>query len=124
EPHIATLDPARFRKPLPQGTLLGLSETVGCVATRQYPDPPHPPALLGARRKRPRRCRATKEDDELASPHCVVCHSITSSALASSGSGMVRPSALAVLRLTTRSYLVGSCTGRSPGFTPLRMRST
>ena len=38
--------------------------------------------------------------------------------------GMVRPSALAVLRLITSSYLVGACTGRSAGFSPLRMRST
>jgi hypothetical protein len=34
-------------------------------------------------------------------------HSITSSARASSGSGTVRPSALAALRLMTRSNLVG-----------------
>jgi hypothetical protein len=39
-------------------------------------------------------------------------------------SGMVRPSVLAVLRLSTVSYLVGACTGRSAGFSPLRMRST
>jgi hypothetical protein len=51
-------------------------------------------------------------------------YSITSSARASSVSGTVRPSALAVLRLITRSYLVGFCTGRSAGFSPLRMRST
>src|SRR6516164_9156733 len=28
------------------------------------------------------------------------------------------------LRLITSSYLVGACTGRSAGFSPLRMRST
>src|SRR5262245_10176900 len=56
----------------------------------------------------------------LAPPH----HSITSSARASSVGGRVRPSALAVLRLITSSYLVGACTGRSAGFSPLRMRST
>ena len=38
--------------------------------------------------------------------------------------GTSRPSALAVLRLITSSYLVGACTGRSAGFSPLRMRST
>ena len=37
-------------------------------------------------------------------------------------SGTSRPSTLAVLRLITVSYLVGACTGRSPGFSPLRMR--
>jgi hypothetical protein len=30
----------------------------------------------------------------------------------------VRPSALAVLRLITSSYLVGACTGRSAGSRP------
>ena len=51
-------------------------------------------------------------------------HSITSSARASSVGGTSRPSALAVLRLIDNSYLVGTCTGRSAGFSPLRMRST
>ena len=51
-------------------------------------------------------------------------YSITSSARASSVGGTSRPSALAVLRLITSSYLVGACTGRSAGFSPLRMRST
>src|SRR5262245_47706540 len=51
-------------------------------------------------------------------------HSITSSAVASSVCGISRPSALAVLRLITSSYLVDACTGRSAGFSPLRMRST
>jgi hypothetical protein len=52
------------------------------------------------------------------------CYSITSSARASTDGGIVRPSAFAVLRLITSSYLVGACTGRSAGFSPLRMRST
>src|SRR5262249_21613899 len=51
-------------------------------------------------------------------------YSITSPARASTEGGIVRPSALAVLRLITNSYLVGACTGRSAGFSPLRMRST
>jgi hypothetical protein len=51
-------------------------------------------------------------------------YSITSSATASTPDGMVRPSALAVLRLMTSSYFVGVCTGKSAGFSPLRMRST
>ena len=51
-------------------------------------------------------------------------YSITSSARARSDGGTLRPSALAVLRLMTSSYLVGACTGRSAGFSPLRMRST
>src|SRR5262249_22684484 len=51
-------------------------------------------------------------------------HSITSSARARSVGGTSRPSALAVLRLITSSYLVDACTGRSAGFSPLRIRST
>src|SRR5262249_30732530 len=75
--------------------------------------------LLRARRERPRNRSAAEHCDELAS-----FHSITSSARASSVGGNSRPSALAVLRLMTRSYLIGCCTGRSEGFSPLRMRST
>jgi hypothetical protein len=51
------------------------------------------------------------------------CYSITSSARASSCGGMVRPSAFAVLRLIVSTYLVGACTGKSAGFSPLSMRS-
>ena len=49
---------------------------------------------------------------------------INSSARASSVGGIARPSSLAVFRLMTVSYLVGACTGKSAGFSPLRMRST
>ena len=45
-------------------------------------------------------------------------YSITSSARESSVGGTSRPSALAVLRLITSSYLVGTWTGRSAGFRP------
>ena len=54
----------------------------------------------------------------------IATHSITSSARASTDGGIVRPSAFAVLRLITSWYLVAACTGRSAGFSPLRMRST
>ena len=50
-------------------------------------------------------------------------YSITSSAMASRPAGIVMPSVVAVLRLITNSNLVGSCTGSSAGFSPLRMRS-
>src|SRR3954463_1073451 len=51
-------------------------------------------------------------------------HSMTSSARARRGCGTVRPSAFAVLRLSTISYLFGAWTGRSAGFSPFRMRWT
>jgi ferredoxin len=55
------------------------------------------------------------------SRHCTV-HSITSSAIDITPDGMVRSSALAVLRLIRNSYLVACTTGRSAGFSPLRIR--
>src|SRR5260370_20608522 len=51
-------------------------------------------------------------------------YSITSSARASTVAGISRPSALAVFKLITSSYLVGACTGRSAVFSPLCIRST
>jgi hypothetical protein len=50
-------------------------------------------------------------------------YSITSSARADSVGGNSSPSAFAVLRLITNLKLVGSTTGRSAGFSPLRMRA-
>jgi hypothetical protein len=49
-------------------------------------------------------------------------YSITSSAVVSSDGGMVRPSVFAVFRLMTNSNFVGCTTGRSTGFSPLRIR--
>jgi hypothetical protein len=48
---------------------------------------------------------------------------ITSSALTISVCGIVRPSALAVLRLRTNLNLVGCSTGRSAGFAPFSILS-
>jgi hypothetical protein len=56
-----------------------------------------------ARRERPRRCGAAEQRDELAT-----LHSITSSASESNLGGISRPSAFALLRLITSSYLVGA----------------
>src|SRR5262245_22050707 len=73
---------------------------------------------LRARRERPCCSRPAEQRDELAAVH----HSITSSAATCKGSGTVRPSALAVLRFIRSSNLVGCKTGKSAGFSPLRMR--
>src|SRR5262249_42966242 len=75
--------------------------------------------LLPARRERPRGCCAAESQDELAP-----FHSITSSARARTGVGMSSLRFLAVFRLITSSYLVGACTGRSLGFSPLSTRAT
>src|SRR5689334_22955766 len=49
-------------------------------------------------------------------------YSITSSARMSNEGDIVRPSALAVLRLIVSRYRVGCMTGRSPGLAPWRIR--
>ena len=87
------------------------------AATRENTDPP-----LGMLRPRRERPRATAPPSSVMNSRR--SHSITSSARASNVGGTSRPSALAVLRLITSSYLVGACTGRSAGFSPLRIRST
>src|SRR5215471_16188168 len=112
---VLTLDKACFSQAMTDG-----GHEVWIVAGRpgtEEPDQRHR-RLLRPCRKRPRR-RATEQRDELAPSH-----SITSSAVASSVGGTSRPSAVAVLRLITSSYLVGACTGRSAGFSPFSMRST
>src|SRR5262249_40068946 len=79
--------------------------------------------LLRARRERPSDRRAADERDEVAAFDLRV-HSITSSARSRNASGIVRPSALAVVKLMTRSNLVGCSIGISPGFAPRRILST
>jgi hypothetical protein len=76
------------------------------------------PAQLRGRRERQCHC-ARKRAKKLPPPH-----SITSSQRAISDSGIVSPSAFAVLRLTTSSNLVGCSTGMSAGFAPRRILST
>src|SRR5215469_1048217 len=56
--------------------------------------------------------------------HDLLRYSITSSARPRIVCGIVRPSALAVLRLMTSSNFVGCWTGRSAGLAPLRILST
>ena len=50
------------------------------------------------------------------------CQLMTSPARPGSLSGNAMPSTFAVLRLITNSTLIACCTGRSLGFSPLRMR--
>ena len=69
--------------------------------------------LLQQYRPQPDSCSAAKP----------TLYSITSSARPRSEMGMVRPSALAVLRLMISSTLVDCWIGGSAGFSPLRMRA-
>ena len=63
---------------------------------------------------------------------CLLCansghstvYSITSSARFCTDCGTAMPSALAVLRLMSSSTFVACCTGKSAGFSPLRIRPT
>src|SRR5262249_5644849 len=91
-----------------------------CSIAARHPTDPHDLShLLCLSRERPRRRRAAEQRDEMAPPH-----SITSSARARTVLAMAWPTTLATLRLTTSSYLVGACTGKSAAFSPLKMRST
>src|SRR5262245_2107246 len=97
----AALDPTRVVEPPPRECGRPLTFRQRC-AVAQEPDNWSLRRLLRARRERPRSRRAAEQRDELATAH----HSITSSAIASSPSGISRLSAFATIRLTTRSNLV------------------
>src|SRR5215472_8354719 len=115
---IAAFRPSTLFQPLPECREASLGFRIVLGERHEHTDAPRSLALLRARHQRPRHRRAAEKRDELAAPH-----SITSSARASSVGGISIPRAFAVLRLITSSYLVGACTGRSAGFSPLRMRS-
>jgi hypothetical protein len=63
--------------------------------------------------------KAAVSNRSMAAPY-----SITSSARSRNNSEIVRPSALAVVRLRTSSNFVGCSIGISPGFVPRRILST
>src|SRR5262249_39656881 len=113
--HILAFDITRFLQTLPERPDL-LPQRSGRSGIEEA-DHGHC-RLLRARCERPCSRRAAKQGDELTASH----HSITSSAGASSLSGTSRPSALAVLMLSTSSNLLDCMTGRSAGFSPLMMR--
>src|SRR5262249_19303896 len=112
--HIAAVDITGFTQAATErGREIG-----PVILTERVQEPDHRHRwLLRARRAAPRRNCATEKRDKLAP-----LHSITSSASASSLSGIWRPSAFAVLRLMINSNFVVCWTGRSAGFSPLRMR--
>src|SRR5439155_24781668 len=118
---IAALRPSKPFEPLPERREARLAFRIVLGEGQQHADAPHPIGLLRPRRPRPRRRRAAEEGDELASLH-ERFHSITSSTAICSASGTARPSAFAVFMLITNSKRVGSMTGRSAGFSALRMR--
>src|SRR5262245_40149890 len=116
---IMAFGPSTLLESLPERREAGLHVRIVLSEASQHADAPNPVVLLRPRRERPGRCRAAQQRYELAA-----LHSITLSVRASSVGGTSRPSALAVIRLMTRSNLVGCSTGISPGFAPRRILST
>ena len=103
--------------PLPKG--LDKWRIAGQGGTSEKPYPVHAPHRLRLGDERHGE-EAQRASDKPAPVH----YSITSSARSRSEGGIVSPSALAVLRLTTNSNLVGCSIGRSAGLAPLRILST
>src|SRR6516165_5982340 len=112
--HILAFDVPAFADALPECGHKTCS--VGGRRAAEEPDYRHR-RLLRARRERPRGSRTAEQREELAA-----FHSITSSAVASSACGTLRPKTFAVCRLMTNSNLAARITGNSAAFSPLRMR--
>src|SRR5262249_4942764 len=105
--NIPVLGPPERREPLPKRNDASHHFRIVLGVWMQERDATHARRLLRARRERPG-SRAAEQRNEGAP-----FHSITWSARASNIGGMVRPSALAVVRLMTRSNFVGCSTGIS-----------
>src|ERR1700704_2208752 len=99
---VTTYGPPRLLHPLQECCETRLTLGVLSGEVQKHADAPHLVALLRACGQWPCRGCAAEHLDELPAPH-----SITSSARASSVGGTSMPSAVAVIRLITRSYLVG-----------------
>src|SRR5205807_3937381 len=108
DPQIAAHRPAQFLQLLHERGHASESLRIVRSEAREPTEATHRSVLLRQCADRPRRSAAEK-GDELAALN----HSITSSARANTVARTSMPSARAVLRLITNSYLVGACTGRS-----------
>jgi len=109
---IATLRGAEFGQALFERFRIGFAP----LGRKHNAYSPYFAGLLGSGTRQPRQRSTANYANEFAPPH-----SMTSSARARIAGGTVSPSALAVLRLTTSSNLVGCWTGKSAGFAPLRI---
>src|SRR5262249_25522322 len=97
-----TFDPTQFLQTLNEHRNAVLCHLIVGIQRDEHTDASHAPALLRARRQRPRCCAAEQRDETVPR-----AHSITSSARASSVGGTATQSAFAVVRLITISNLVG-----------------
>src|SRR5262249_13447365 len=116
DPDVFALNESRVIQALPES--IDNKREAGSRCASEEPDHRHR-WLLRARSERPSSRRATEQRDEFTP-----LHSITSSARSRNGSGIVSPSAFAVVRLMMRSNFVGCSTGMSLGFVPRRILST
>src|SRR5439155_3400935 len=110
--NILSLDVAGFAQSLAERGYIRGNRT----GRRSAEDTDHRHRLLLGAQRRGRGHRAAQNEHEFA-----VVHSMTSSARARIDGGTVRPSACAVLRLTTSSKVAGSWTGRSAGLAAFRI---
>jgi len=112
---VATFDIAQLTQPLFKGGVLGVRARCPGNDTDMEDAGRHLVRIRG---------RGGKADQKSRAKQPASGHSMTSSARARIVGGTVRPSPLAVFRLTIKSNLTGSWIGRSPGLAPFRMRST
>src|SRR6516164_702687 len=107
--------PPSLQDSLPAGWLAfaGRASTLW-IATKGFRSHSHPPFLDLSWRK----------GSFILNLPLALHHSITSSASERNDSGIVNPSAFAVLRLTISSNFVGCSTGRSLGGVPCRILCT
>src|SRR5262249_36604865 len=110
---VAALDVTELSHPLQKG----VDKPYG-APTSAPTQPGNEWPLLRARRE-PQCGHAAEQRDERAA-----IHSRTSLARSQNASGIVSPSALAVVRLMMRSTFLGCSTRMSPGFAPRRILST
>jgi len=115
---VLALDIAEVVQTLPESLQTRIGVKGGRAGTEPT-DPVHFRRLLRFGDKRRHEDTQGKRDAEHA-----CCHWSTSSAWKSSVGGIVRPRALAALRLMTSSNLMGRSTGRSAGVAPFRILST
>jgi hypothetical protein len=97
---------------------VGVSRKCTSIVVARYA-PGRPQVPVGVGPSLPSEARPLKVAP--ASSSRTLFHSITRSARASTASGIVMPSALAVRKLVDSSACVGCWTGRSAGFAPVNI---
>ena len=118
DPHVGGIGPAQLLQTLPESSDAGLPFRIVSGCGQEHADPAHRRGLLRKTGQRPNGRPKAGDCEKVAAPH-----SMTSSARPRIDCGTAMPSAFAVFKLMTSSYLVGAWTGISAGFSPLSIRS-